>query len=634
MLEPLYPEKQAILEKINRFFLTNRIGYIKLPTGWGKTFLSKHLIKQYYDWRQIVLFIVSQNNSLLKQTSYTSEGKLLFPESYVICSDTDCQVDSIINTIQSILPQPCVVFASLQSILSKKNEQLKRLLTEKANLVIIDEIHNFIKNKGNQFISEINSNAKILGMTATPFQGTIGNEKHVKDIDRSIVEIHKESLPECIDKNILSKLSYNIIYSSQKITDMFDFTKGIDTFKKELILDCSTQKKIDQLIIRTKLAKKAYDSNVLKFCKTLVFCAPCKGVVNLQEEKISTFHAKLTAMIFNDELLPSYNFSNYDLTGNLKETVYLSGSMSKKEKHEIITGFKNPLATPYTLCTIGMLVEGFDFPNLQNLLLLRPSLSIRLFEQQLGRILRIPNDNSKSQGNIFEIVDNKEGLYSLFKNQIFNRHISEQIEMLNPKIKIERLFYDKGYNKSNNISIREMVYQNGFIMPINPINYGILHLKRLLNTILRQRYGSLYREYPICLAAASNIKIYNMEDINNIIEIIAKIDFWTQNIDKYVGSNNHKTYKNNTWQAIKAMLKLNIYKSIDYIDIDFEEKEKILRNLNLNGINVNKYIRQHSGISTPLSTIMQYTEKHCFNGTFRKEIKELQYIAQQWIRHS
>ncbi|MEW6557988.1 MAG: DEAD/DEAH box helicase [Elusimicrobiota bacterium] len=632
MLEPLYPEKQAVLEKINRFFLTNRIGYIKLPTGWGKTFLSKHLIKQYYEWRQITLFIVSQNNNLLKQTAYITEDKPLFPNSYVLCSDIKGEIDRIITTIQSILPQPCVVFASLQSILSKKNETLRRLLAEKVNLVIIDEIHNFIKNKGNQFIAGINSNAKVLGMTATPFQGTIGNEKHVKDIDSDMVEIHKESLPECIDKNILSKLSYNIIYNSQKITDMFDFTKGIDTFKKELILDCSTQKKIDQLIIRTKLAKKTYDSNVLKFCKTLVFCAPCKGIVNLQEERIPTFHAKLTAMIFNDELLPSYNFSNYDLTGKLKDTVYLSGDMSKREKYEIITGFKNPLTTPYTLCTIGMLVEGFDFPNLQNLLLLRPSLSIRLFEQQLGRILRIPNDNSKSQGNIFEIVDNKEGLYSLFKNQIFNKHISEQIEMLNPKIKIERLFYDKGYNRSNNISIQEMVYQNGLIMPVSPTNYGILHLKRLLNIILRQRYGSLYREYPICLAAASNIKIYNIEDINDITEIISKIDSWSQNVNKYADSNNHKLYKNNVWQAVKAMLKLNIYKSIDYIDISSIDKKKILRKLELNNININEYIKQHSGISTSLSTVIQYTTSR-FKDEYKKEKQELRYIAQQWIRH-
>ena len=38
-LPPLFPEKQNVLNKINEYFVNNRMGYIKVPTGWGKTFI-------------------------------------------------------------------------------------------------------------------------------------------------------------------------------------------------------------------------------------------------------------------------------------------------------------------------------------------------------------------------------------------------------------------------------------------------------------------------------------------------------------------------------------------------------------------------------------------------------------------
>ncbi len=56
-LDPLTEEKQHYLSEINQYFNHDRLGYIKVPTGWGKTFLAKHLIKQYYEQGKIILFL-------------------------------------------------------------------------------------------------------------------------------------------------------------------------------------------------------------------------------------------------------------------------------------------------------------------------------------------------------------------------------------------------------------------------------------------------------------------------------------------------------------------------------------------------------------------------------------------------
>ena len=72
-LESLTEEKQHYLEEINKYFTHSRLGYIKVPSGWGKTFLAKHLMKQYYEQGKVILFLVSRNNQLLDQTFYSDE---------------------------------------------------------------------------------------------------------------------------------------------------------------------------------------------------------------------------------------------------------------------------------------------------------------------------------------------------------------------------------------------------------------------------------------------------------------------------------------------------------------------------------------------------------------------------------
>lgn len=87
-LQPLYNDKQVILENINEYFVYHNMSYIKVPTGWGKTFLAKHLMKEHYFEGKIVLFVVSRNIQLLNQTYYVDESKKkpLFSDSVIFSS--------------------------------------------------------------------------------------------------------------------------------------------------------------------------------------------------------------------------------------------------------------------------------------------------------------------------------------------------------------------------------------------------------------------------------------------------------------------------------------------------------------------------------------------------------------------
>ena len=45
-LPELTDEKKSRLDDILKYLEEKRMGYINVPTGWGKNFLSKHLIQQ------------------------------------------------------------------------------------------------------------------------------------------------------------------------------------------------------------------------------------------------------------------------------------------------------------------------------------------------------------------------------------------------------------------------------------------------------------------------------------------------------------------------------------------------------------------------------------------------------------
>ncbi|MDD4331091.1 MAG: DEAD/DEAH box helicase family protein, partial [Methanosarcinaceae archaeon] len=84
-LAPLRADKQKIFEALLRYFESRREGYIKVPTGWGKTFLSKHIMREYYREGKFVLFLVSMNNPLLSQTYFDQKKNApLFPNSSIL----------------------------------------------------------------------------------------------------------------------------------------------------------------------------------------------------------------------------------------------------------------------------------------------------------------------------------------------------------------------------------------------------------------------------------------------------------------------------------------------------------------------------------------------------------------------
>ncbi|HWQ48210.1 MAG TPA: DEAD/DEAH box helicase [Methanosarcina sp.] len=618
-LEPLREDKKNIFEDILKYLETNQRGYIKVPTGWGKTFLSKHIMKRYYDEGKLVLFLVSKNNPLLSQTYYDrKKNRPLFPNSALLSSEHKVDRKELAETLRvfgQAKDKGFVLFASLQTVLGKQSSEIKNLILELADLAIVDEIHNFINNRGNDFLNELGERTKILGMTATPFQGVVGNVKFVDEIAGDMREVYAKTLPECILDNELAPLKYTIAESSEDIFEIFDFEKGLDELdKQDLFLDCSTPDRLKKVIRRTQLAKDIYDSMIKqRHAKTLVFCAPVRKRVygvGADGEEINAFHAKLTSSVFNGEIsvpesekdpepiLP-VNFENYTPEGEFRDTVFISSELPKNEQNAILAAFREMGKPPYVLCTVGMLIEGFDFPGLEALVLLRPTLSMRLFEQQVGRVTRSSQVSGKQQGNIFEISDSIDSLYQRFGEGVFSGEKVDQVQMLQPEIRLEELFSEgdaaraieegkieikkvelgpqgKGKGNRKGVQVREIPVR------LPPTSIRAKYFSRLLALTEEKDIGAFEREKRELMRATLRFRVRELRDAEELVELADNINKLKREAyeDRRLGDVSRQ-HKPKVFGEVEWLLKLQALNSLKYNGghLPMTEKNRILKTL-------------------------------------------------------
>jgi superfamily II DNA or RNA helicase len=614
-LEPLREDKKKIFEDILEYFETHQRGYIKVPTGWGKTFLSKHIMKKYYDEGKIVLFLVSKNNPLLSQTYYDrKKNRPLFPNSALLSSENKAGRKELAATLKSFGQEKgkgFVLFASLQTVLGKQSSEIKELILEFADLAIVDEIHNFINNRGNDFLNELGT--KILGMTATPFQGVVGNVKFVDEIAGDMREIYAKTLPECILDEELAPLKYTIAESSEDIFEIFDFEKGLDELdKQDLFLDCSTADKLKKVIRRTQLAKDVYDSMVKqRSAKTLVFCAPVRKRVygaGALGEKINAFHAKLTASVFNGEIsipeleqdpdpvLPA-DFENYTPEGEFRDAAFMTSELPKDEQSALLAAFREIGKPPYVLCTVGMLIEGFDFPGLEALVLLRPTLSMRLFEQQVGRITRLSPLSGKQQGSIFEISDSIDSLYQRFGEGVFNGEKVDQVQMLQPEIRLDELFsegdaakaIEEGKIEINKVDFGTLIKNKGkdtqlreVPVRLPPTDIRAKYFSRLLALTEEKDIGAFEREKRELMRAVLRFRIRELRDAEEFSNLSGRINKLKREAyeDRRLGDVSRQ-HKPKVFGEVEWLLKLQALNSLKYEGsrLSLPEKNRILKTL-------------------------------------------------------
>lgn len=98
-----------------------------------------------------------------------------------------------------------------------------------------------------------------------------------------------------------------------------------------------------------------------------------------------------------------------DLDSLSRNSAIVTGTTPKKERTRITNAFKS--GEIEILYNVGVYTVGFDYPQLDCIVLLRPTRSLRLHSQILGRVSRIAE--GKDFGYVYDFVGNVSGLGKL-----------------------------------------------------------------------------------------------------------------------------------------------------------------------------------------------------------------------------
>ncbi len=338
-----YSYQQEILDKLNAERKVR--GYYKnlvvAATGTGKTVISAFdykLFKKENAHKPCRLLFVAHREEILKQSMYTFRGVLKdnnFGEMFV----GSHKPDSIDN-----------LFISIQTFNSQDFTQ--KTTADFYDYIIVDEFHHAAAPTYQKLLTYYKPQI-LLGLTATP-ERMDGKSILEYFNHRIAAEIR---LPEAIDRKLLCPFQYFGVTDNIDLNELRWVRGGYDKAELSNLYSFSgaaSNRRADMVI--SSLFKYVTD---ISDVKGLGFC-------------VSVEHAKFMSEYFN-----SKGISSMHLTGASPD------DERKTAKQSLVSGKVR------FIFVVDIYNEGIDIPEINTVLFLRPTESLTVFLQQLGRGLRL-----------------------------------------------------------------------------------------------------------------------------------------------------------------------------------------------------------------------------------------------------
>lgn len=338
-----YSYQQEILDRLEaeRKVRGHYRNLVVAATGTGKTVISaldyKRFCKQNSN-KPCRLLFVAHREEILKQSMYTFRAVLKdanFGEMFV----GNYKPESIDN-----------LFISIQTFNSKAF--IEKTTPEFYDYIIVDEFHHAAAPTYQKLLSYYNPSI-LLGLTATP-ERMDGKSILPYFNNRIAAEIR---LPKAIDRKLLCPFQY------------FGVTDNIDLDKLKWVAGGYDKSELSRIYtLSGMMANRRADLVVSSLLKYVTDIDDVKGLGFC----VSIEHAEFMSNYFNEHDIPS---------------MFLTGHSPDEERKEakacLVKGDVR------FIFVVDIYNEGIDIPEVNTVLFLRPTESLTVFLQQLGRGLRL-----------------------------------------------------------------------------------------------------------------------------------------------------------------------------------------------------------------------------------------------------
>lgn len=348
----ILPHQKQILDKLAVIREGGvRRNLIVAATGTGKTVISAFDYKVFTEQTEGThrLLFVAHREEILKQSRRTYRSVLLdanFGDIWVGDSRPQNGIDHL--------------FISVQTFNSKYERIFSGLPADYYDYIVIDEAHHLVADSYRNIISKFTPKL-LVGLTATPER--MDGVSLLPDFDNQIsAEIR---LPKALDEGLLTPFQYLCISDETDLTDE-ELMQGDRYVATKLTEKLCNSQRVGLIVNRLQY----YLADERK-CRALGFCATKK-------------HAQFMAEEFRRVGLKAA----YLTSDNDEERLSLNKQLAKGEINYLFV--------------VDIFNEGVDIPAVDTVLFLRPTESLTIFLQQLGRGLRLYP--GKQQLTVFDFV--------------------------------------------------------------------------------------------------------------------------------------------------------------------------------------------------------------------------------------
>ncbi|GAL34147.1 ATP-dependent RNA helicase YejH [Vibrio maritimus] len=278
-----------------------------------------------------------------------------------------------------------VVFASVQSVVRNLDA-----FANQFSLLVIDECHRVPETKTSSYqkvishLCEINPGIKILGLTATPYRLGVGwiYQYHTKGLVRSMSRVSLKT----VFLNSRFSTFWMKFLTPAKLIDApvlsYDFSQ-----LKPTSMGKYKESEMDLVIEQSKRATPQIVEQIIRYSEdkqgVMIFAA----TVRHAQEILSLLPEEASQIVIGDTPTP--------------------------ERDDIINRFKQ--RDIKFLVNVSVLTTGFDAPHVDLIAILRPTESVSLYQQIVGRGLRLSDGKTECL-----VLDYAGNTYDLYQPEVGN----------------------------------------------------------------------------------------------------------------------------------------------------------------------------------------------------------------------
>ena len=376
----LFPHQRNALMRIDNI-LENEGGraILHMPTGSGKTRTAMNLASKQLNQANTLVLWLAHSEELCEQAAEE------FEKAWSYQGDRDIKIRRFFKNHKWENTDDGIIVAGLDKLWShlKKNQTELHWLAPKISMIIFDEAHQSIANTWKisiDIIMNMNPGCKFLGLTATPGRtwSDIDEDKKLSSFynNKKVpleVEGYDSPIKYLVDEGYLSKVEFKELEyepTDTKILELESIAHGKD-IPKSMLNELSSDGMRNSFIIEKVQELVPRHDRILLFSTN----------VN---------HAKEISAFLNQIGIKSD---------------YVTGATEPQERKRAISQFKEEGGDPRVLCNYGVLTAGFDAPLTSAALIARPTTSLVLYSQMVGRALRGPKVGGTETAEIWTVVD-------------------------------------------------------------------------------------------------------------------------------------------------------------------------------------------------------------------------------------